>query len=308
MNIEHLKTFHCVAKNGNFTHAARELFLTQPAVSMQIQNLEHSLRVVLFDRSRRRIELTSEGEVLYSYTKKIFGIVREMQNEFSRLNELEVGHLKLGATTIMGAYYLPQYLTQFFRRYPKIQFNFNVNNSRVIAELVYQRKVELGFAGSSSVYPGLKQHFLHREPLVIVAGKDFFLKQAVNPMTADEIVGATFIMREQGTRVTQKITEWFKQNTQLGTAPSLITVDNMVATKQLVINGFGITCLPRHAVSAEIAAKQLVPIYLQGFDEHVDYFLIYMPEQRLSHVAQTFLLYLFEKGLPLPDDLCKCFA
>lgn len=303
MNIEHLKTFHCIAGVGNFTQAARKLFLTQPAVSMQIQQLEHTLGVVLFDRSHRRITLTSEGEVLYSYTKRIFSMINEMQNEFNNLNELYTGHLKLGATTIMGSYYLPEYLTAFFKKYPKIHFTLTINNSHSIAEMVYQGKVEFGFGGSSSAHQGLKQHFLHREPLMIVAGKNSKFAHRKMPVTIDEILGEDFIMRERGTRVADKITDWFKRNTQNNVAPSLVTVDNMLVTKQLVANGLGLTALPRHAVSTEINTGQLFSVFLQGFDLQVDYFLIYLPGQTLSKVAKRFLLFLFEKGVPLPDDL-----
>ncbi len=303
MNIEHLKTFHCVARVGNFTQAARDLFLTQPAVSMQIQNLEHNLGVVLFDRSRRRVALTSEGEILYGYTRKIFSMIDDMQHEFNSLNELNLGHLKIGATTVMGSYFLPKYLASFFDRHPNIQFDFSIDNSHIISEMVYQRKVELGFCGSSSAYPGIKQHFLHMEPLVLVAGKRASISRARMPLNADEIMGERFIMREQGTRMTNKLTDWFKKNTSNNVAPSLITVDSMMVTKQLVINNLGVTALPSHVVSDELESGQMVRIYLKDFDVDVNYFLIYMPEQKLSRVAKSFLSLLFEHGLPMPDEL-----
>ena len=74
MNLDHLKTFHYVARLRSFTKAAHELFLTQPAVSLQIQGLEHSLKATLFDRRKKKIELTEEGRILFGYTQRLFGL------------------------------------------------------------------------------------------------------------------------------------------------------------------------------------------------------------------------------------------
>lgn len=305
MNVDHLKAFHRVAETGNFTQAARDLFLTQPAVSMQVQSLEHSLGVMLFDRSRRRISLTSEGEVLYRYTRKIFGIMQEMQNEFQNLNALQTGELTLGTSSLMGTYYLPFFVGSYHRRHPGVRFTLAINNSHAVAEMVYQGDIEIGFGGSSSAHPGLSQYFLHREPLIIVVGRHSPLIEHVGPLRAEDLVGEPFVMREKGTRITNKVTTWLRNVSQGTAASSLVTVDNMEVAKQLVAGGFGITALPRHAAATEIAAGQLFPLQLEDFEMHVNYFLIYMAGRKLSRVAQSFLALLFEHGIPLPEDLLE---
>lgn len=109
MNLEHLKTFHVVATLGSFTAASKALFLTQPAVSQQIQGLEHALKNALFDRSKRQIRLTPRGKVLFSYTQKLFSIFREIENVFNDLNQLQAGELTIASSAVMGNYYLPKF-------------------------------------------------------------------------------------------------------------------------------------------------------------------------------------------------------
>lgn len=303
MNIDHLKTFHKIAETGNFTQAARDLFLTQPAVSMQVQSLENSLGVPLFDRSRRKVNLTSEGRVLYEYTQRIFSLVNQMQDEFQSLSQLDTGRLVLGASAIMSAYYLPGYMVLFHQRHPGVTLDLAVHNSHVIAEKVYRGELEIGFCGSSPSHPNLRAHFLHREPLIVVAGRKSTLAQKDGPVCADDLLAHPFILREQGTRVTNKVQEWFKTHAGRPERPSFMTVDNMEVAKQLVINGLGVTALPRYAAALELAAGQLTQLRLESFDLHVNYSLVYMEGQRLSRTVTHFLALLFELGVPLPEEI-----
>ena len=303
MNIDHLKSFHRVALTGNFSQAARDLFLTQPAVSMQVQSLEHSLGAALFDRSRRKVCLTSEGKVLFEYTQKIFGIVEQIQDEFLRLSALDSGRLVLGASAIMSAYYLPTYLVAFHQRYPRVSIDLAVHNSHIIAEKVYKNEFEIGFCGSSPAHPSLCSQFLHREPLIVVAGNKSELSKHKSAITANELAGYPFILREKGTRVTNKVRDWFKANAKNTDQVPFMTVDNMEVAKQLVINGMGVTALPRYAATLELSSGLLRQVQLENFDLHVDYSLVYLEGQRLSRTTERFLALLFELGVPLPDDI-----
>lgn len=303
MNIENLKAFHRVAETGNFTQAARELFLTQPAISMQIQNLEQSLGVVLFERSCRRVSLTSEGEILYKYTQQIFGVLNDLKNAFQEIGNLQTGELTLGATSIMGAYWLPFFVNSFHRRYPCIKIRLIIGNSHKLADLLQRGELEIGFAGSSSGHPNLRQHFLHREPMIMVAGKNSPLSEHRRVLHAKDIATETLLMREQGTRVTEKLSLWLKKHAPRVAAPTVMTVDNMEVTKHMVVNGLGITALPRHAALAELESGDLVALPVKDFSMHTDYFLVSMPHRKFSRTVRTFLALLFEHGVPMPEDM-----
>lgn len=322
MNVTHLKTFHRVAETRNFTQAARDLFLTQPAVSMQVQSLEHSLGVALFDRSRRRTALTSEGRILHAYTQKIFHLFDEMQEAFQNLSKGLSGCLRIGATSIMGAYFLPAFMADFHRAYPGVELDLYVGNSHEVAEQVFQGKVDLGFGGSSTAHPALSRYFLHREPLVLVCGKNsrFYGQEALSTngtlsangvpsangtLSAGDLVNETFIMREAGTRATCKLKDWFREQTSQDIGPDMVTVNSMEVTKQLVATGLGLTVLPRHAASLELESGYLAAVPVRDFHLHVDYFLLHEENRPLSRLAQMFLTLLFEQGLPLPDAFIR---
>ena len=104
MNIEHLKAFYRVAREGSFTKAARTLYITQSAVSQQVQALEHSLKIKLFDRSGRKVLLTSQGEFLLSYAKKMFALYEEIETVFELQRTLEKGKITIASTRVIGTY------------------------------------------------------------------------------------------------------------------------------------------------------------------------------------------------------------
>lgn len=301
MNIDYIRTFYKVAQTSSFTQAARDLYLTQPAVSQQIQNLENSLGVTLFDRGRRKILLTREGEVLFNYAQKIFGLMQEIENAFENLNELQHGHLCLGATAVMGTYWLPQFIAMFHEKHPGVEITLNIKNSHLVAELVHQDALNLAFGGSSTVHPGLARHFLHRETLILVCAKNSPLLRRPQPLSVADLEGESLILRETGTRVTNKVLSWFRE--QGSQAPALLTVNNMEATKALVRAGVGATILPRHTAQEELDEEELVQLQVEGLKLHTDYFLIYAQGRRMSSAARAFIMVLHSHGVPLPKEL-----
>lgn len=289
MDIYHFRTFHRVAVSGSFTKAAQSLFLTQPAVSMQIQTLETFLKVTLFDRSRRQIRLTREGEILFDYTQRIFGLFDEVQNVFQDLSQLQVGRLSIGATSVMGTYYLTNFISRFNEQFPRIDLEIRIGNSQLIAELVAEGEIELGFAGRSFIPPQLQQVFLHREQYTMVVGPDSPLAGRAQSTTPHELINMPFIMREKGTRIRSKISNWLKKHTGRDTPQNMVTLSSMEASKRLVASGYGVTALPHLAVSREIDNGQLIPLTVKHFELGVDYYLLYHGKKNLPHAASSFL-------------------
>lgn len=295
MNLEHLKTFHYVATSGSFTQAAHILFLTQPAVSLQIQGLENSLRVSLFDRSRKKISLTSEGKILFSYTQRLFGLFDEIEHVFQDLNRLQTGTLTIAASAVMGAYYLTQVLADFNKRYPLISFKIKMGNSQQVADWVCNLEADIGLAGRVPNQRHLRQVLLHREPYSCVVGANSPLLRLRRPLNIDEFLSSFIVMREKGTRTRAKIEEWFKEHTAGKKRPDpLITISNMEAAKRLIASGFGATALPHLAVTDEIASGTLIPIQVENFHVNADYYLTYLTDRQLSMAALQFLMLLKE--------------
>ena len=289
MNLEHLKTFHYVAQSGSFTRAARLLFLTQPAVSQQMQGLENALHVALFDRSRRSITLTAEGEVLYGYTRRLFGLFDEIGQVFQDLSLLQAGTLTLAASAVMASYYLPALLRRFHQRFPQVTYKIRTGNSWQVMNWVANREAEIGLAGRAGKLPQVQQTLLHREPYIVVSAATTPLP-AHRPLTAAEFRRANVIVREKGTRTRAKLEEWLKkQDNDPSAPPALITVTSLEAAKQLVIAGFGVAALPRLAVADELARGILRAVAVENFALDADYYLTLQTHGKPSAAAEQFL-------------------
>ncbi|WP_411704134.1 LysR substrate-binding domain-containing protein [Edaphovirga cremea] len=295
MDIHHFKTFNQVVISGSFTKAAQALFLSQPAISMQIQALESFLKVNLFDRSRRQVSLTKEGEVLFEYTQRIFQLFEEVQSVFQDISKLQVGRLRIGATGVMGTYYLTRFIHRFHERFPGIELEILAGNSWRIAELVSSGEVELGFAGRSVIRSQVQQMLLHRENYKIVVGKSSPLAcRAAEILPPEVLLEMPFVMREKGTRMRAKMSSWFKRHTSTLAPENTVTISNIEATKRLISSGYGVTAIPHLAVFDELEQGEMVELTVKGFNLAVDYYLVCHSERKLSHAALGFISLMHE--------------
>lgn len=301
MNLDHLKTFHYVAKSGSFTQAAHLLFLTQPAVTLQIKGLENSLRVTLFDRSRKKISLTTEGKILYTYTERLFSLFDEINHVFQDLNHLQTGSLTIAATAVMGTYYLTDILKNYNKLFPLVGFKIKMGNSQQVIDWVINQEADIGLAGRVSTPPPVKQLLLHREPYTVVVGANSPLLRLRRALNIEEFLHSFVVMREKGTRTRAKIEDWFKKYSAGHQRPTpLITITSLEAAKRLVASGFGTMALPHLAVADEIASGHLIPISVENFQINADYYLTYLTNRNHSVAALQFLMLLRKlSGTPL---------
>ncbi len=134
MNFTQLKAFYYVAKNKSFTKAAHELNVTQSTLSRQVQDFEKYYEITLFKRNQKAIELTAEGDIIYSYAKKIFSITREMENTLEDFNTSELGELKIGSNPLFARYLLPGIIFNFKIQNPKLKIKLYTNHSNNIIQ------------------------------------------------------------------------------------------------------------------------------------------------------------------------------
>jgi DNA-binding transcriptional LysR family regulator len=288
MNVDHLKAFHMVAAQGSFTKAARGLFLTQSAVSQQIAALEAEIGGRLFDRSGKGIRLTGEGEVLLAYAEKLFELHEEIDAIFGSLRKLQRGKIAVGATAVIGTYFMPAVINAYHRHYPGIEIDLQMGNSGQILRMVLDRQVDLGIAGMIKKQATLSSVFIHRESLLFVCS-------ARNPLAGRESVTLgdldriPFIWREKGTQTLTLVKRWFQQNATADFPHQTLSLANLEAAKRIVEEGYGVTIIPAIAAQREIEAGLLKRLAVKGFDITVDYGLIYLKGRLLSRAATAFL-------------------
>ena len=139
-----LRVFDTVAKRGNFTKAASELNITQPAVTKHIKEIERLLNTKLFDRNGTKIKLTVSGEILLKYTQKLFGVYRALEFEINQLNQQHKGTLRIGASTTIAQYVLPPLLAEFHKQYQDIKVILSIQNTEIVEQLLEHKKIDLG--------------------------------------------------------------------------------------------------------------------------------------------------------------------
>ncbi|MEO9210215.1 MAG: LysR substrate-binding domain-containing protein [Ginsengibacter sp.] len=204
-----LQVFQAVAKRLNFTKAAEELYITQPAVTKHIHELEHQFKVKLFDRNGSRIKLTAAGETLLQHTELLFGVYRNLEFEMSNLIHQHNGTLKIGASTTVAQYVLPAALAEFHKKFTDIKIDLITNNTEVIETALKNKQIDLGIIEGRSKNTAIKYtEFLKDEIVLVTSTKNTSIKK--NSIQAKELLKIPLLMREPGSGTLEVIAHALK--------------------------------------------------------------------------------------------------
>lgn len=287
MNFNQLRIFYAVAKNNSVTLAAKELLLTQPAVSIQIHLLEEDYNVKLFNRSGKGIKITQEGELLLSYAERIFNLSDEMEEALLRTTSLERGNLKIGAGRTIGAYYLPHLFEMFKLQYPNIRIQMDLGNSQQVIEGVLSYQNDIGFIGTEYFNKDLVVLPFAEDTLVLITPFDHELasKKVVSYKDLD---GQKMIMRERGSGTTELIERELKKHKV--SVETVMELGSNEAIKHAVEAGLGISIISNNVVKRE---KDQGRVKILNFPKKksitTSYHIIYHKDKYLSNLMKAFL-------------------
>lgn len=256
-----LKVFRAVAENLNFHKAAERLFLTQPAVTLQIKALEQDLGVRLFDRTAGRISLTSQGSILLGYASKMAALAAEAEQELGGKDGKVSGPLSLGVSTTIAQYVLPRLLGAFLTDYPGVEFSLRSGNTSDIVELLLDGKVAIGLIEGPARDRGIRSEPFMQDELALIAPHQFELDQ----MSGNQFLASTLLVREQGSgsrRVVETALE--KAGFKLKSFRKVIELDSTEAIKSAVEAGLGIGFVSRWAISKELELGTLKVLKASG--------------------------------------------
>lgn len=244
-----LRVFRTAAEKLNFTQAASLLHLTQPAITLQIKNLEADLGVRLFDRSGGRLRLTPAGEVLLVYSRRIAGLYEEALRKIGELTRQTRGSLSLGVSTTISQYLLPWVLAGFRQEYPGVRVTVTSGNTEAALRCLAQGSIELAMIEGPPRTAGVKlQKFLDDE-IVLIVPRDHrwaIRRQALNPA---ELLHTPLLMREPGSG-TRDVVEEALQAAGLNPSDLQVTMnlDSTEAIKSAVEAGLGVGLVSQWAV------------------------------------------------------------
>ncbi len=258
-----LKVFRAVAEQLNFRRAAEHLFLSQPAVTLQIKALENDLGARLFDRTTGRISLTPHGELLLGYAKKLASLAAEAEQQLGAQDGDVRGELSLGVSTTIAQYVLPRLLGAFLDEHPKVQFSLRSGNTREIVELLLDSKVTIGLIEGPARERGVHTEPFMEDELVLIAPPDF----ASNHLSRAQLLACNLLMREQGSGSRRVVeTALAKAGFKRNSFGKVMDLDSTESIKSAVEAGLGVGFVSRWAISKELELGVLRTVEVAGLN------------------------------------------
>lgn len=260
-NLSQYKIFYEVAKAGNISKAAKELYISQPAISKAISKLEDSLGLSLFTRSSRGVQLTSEGEILFEHTREAFDALDRGEQELKRIQEFDIGHLRIGVSNTLCKYILLPYLKTFIDQYPHMKVTIESQATAQTLARLEQQKIDLGLVAEPSVRRDLafipvmdiQDTFVttpnYLENLYLREGQDTSLFETGNIMLLDT-----------SNMTRPHVDEYMAENNIF--PHQILEVTTMDLLIEFAKIGLGIACVIKELVQKELDSGMLVEIPL----------------------------------------------
>ena len=253
MNPHHLRTFLAVRSHLNYTRAAEQLFLSQPAVSRHLRQLEAELGVRLFEQLGKTLHLTDAGRTLGLEATRILGALERAAEAVRAYRSAEHGSLRIGASTTPGLYLLPGLLGRFRKRYPGVELHYAVENSLRIERMIVRNELDLGFVGGHLANEDLDLQPVLEDEIVCFAAPSHPLARR-RRIPPEALGKETVIIRKQGSATRRLFESWLaNENTRLG---KTIQVQGPEAGKILVGAGMGVSFMSVHGIRKELRRKR----------------------------------------------------
>lgn len=291
--LHQLRVFGMVARHKSMTEAARQLHMSQPAVSIQIKQLQESVGIPLIDVVGRKLYLTNAGERLYdAYTN----INQELESFDSAVSELQ-GGLK-GTLSISAAstakYFVPYLLGEFQRRYPLVKISLKVTNRNEVLRHLSENEFDLAVLTQLPDGDSIEAIPFFDNPLVMAAPPEHPLTKC-KTVTSEQLAEQTHIYRELGSG-TRMVMERYLGKKGIPVKPAMELSTNE-AVKQAIMAGIGISVISRLSMGNELSLDQISILQMDDFPILTRWHMLYKKEKKLSPVTQNFISFLQEKNL-----------
>ncbi len=288
VTLRQLRIFEEVARFGSMSRAAESLHLTQPAVSMQIKQLEERVGMALVEQVGRKLFLTDAGTELADHARRIGIQVAEAESALNQLRGLERGQLRLAVVSTAN-YVVPRLIASFSARHPGVHISLQVANREVVLAALADNRTDLAITGQPPEGSDVvAQHFMDN-PLVVIAPPTHPLAQRPRVELArlrDEVL----LVREAGSGTRAAMERFFiERGLELRTGSELGTNE---AIKQAVQAGLGLGVISAQTIELELETGRLVVLPVEGFPILRHWYVVHRTQKRLSAAAQAFRAHL----------------
>ena len=263
-NLSLYQIFYVTARHGNISHAAKELFISQPAISKSIRKLEEALQVPLFTRSSRGVALTEDGKLLYEQVQEAFRSIDLAEETLRHRHALGISQLRIGVSTTLCRYILLPYLQRFIQEYPHVKVTIHCQSSYQTIELLENRQIDLGLIGRPA-----GKLACHYQPLQSIQDtfvcthtylENLQIREGSKNLTETLKANATFMLPDDANITRQHIDAALKNGgIELNSFLEVSTMDMLIEFAKI---GLGIACVIREAVQKELGTGLLTEITL----------------------------------------------
>lgn len=265
-NLSSYRIFYTVANTGNISKAAKELYISQPAISKSIQKLEESVGCKLFSRSSHGVVLTDEGKLLYEHVSEAFETLTMGEEKLKRSIELGVGHLKIGVSSTLCKYLLLPYLKEFIRQNPHISISISCQSTNDTLKLLEDNKIDIGLIGKPENLKNIHFDFLEEIEDIFVAANDYLRNLKARGIQKDHILQSSTLMLLDKNNMTRQYIDDYLQENQIIIKDS-IDISDMDLLIDFARIGVGVACVIKNFVREDLENGTLMEIPL-GFPIH----------------------------------------
>ena len=295
--FKQIQTFMEVARQGSVSKAAERLFVTQPAVSMQLRQLEDAFGLALVEPMGRNIKLTAAGEVFLTHATSAMGQFRDLEALMAEHIGLKKGRIDL-AVVSTAKYFVPMLLVRFNKLHPDIEVHLNIDNRENVLGLLSRFETDLVVMGRAPSHLDCVATPFATNPLAMVAAPDHPLSRRKN-LSFSELGSYRFVVREDGSGTRAAMQRLFDENqTPMQVVMSMPSNETI---KQAVMAGMGLSFLSLRTVRHELASGHLALLDVQGLPQINHWYVTHLSSKKLSPAAQAFKEFLIQQGGALMD-------
>ena len=300
ITIRQLKVFREVARQQSFTRASKVLFLTQPAVSMQIKQLEEVVGMPLFEKQGRQISLTDAGEEIKILSESLLQQIEESQQNIEQLASGQQGKLRLAVATTVASV-ATRLMARFNEQYPALSLHFTVTNREGLIQLLETNETDIVIMGKPPVDLQLETRELMVNPLVVIAPPNHPLCQSQKTVSLNRLFQYDFILREANSGTRRAIERFLAAEGRR--LKSNMEMNSNTAIIQSVAEGLGLGIVSIHTVKNELEQGKLKLINATGFPLHRSWYLVQRKGRRLSPLSERFKAYIIEQAKGISSNL-----
>jgi len=293
-----LKVFYIVAKRLNFTRAAEELFITQPAVSRHIHEIEVFYKTKLFERNGTKIKLTQAGILLLKHSEELLNLHRNIESDLAALSKNIKGSLRIGASTTIANYFLPKYLASFKLKFPEVKITLISNNTETIENLLLENKIDIGLVEGQTKRQYINYRSFARDEIVLCTSNLNAVSKKITISIA-ELQKLPIVLREPGSGSLEVITSALKNvDVNLSDLNIDMELENTESIKSYLMNSQSFAFLSIHSMLKELKSGELKVIDVKGLEiKRCFYFITHKGDEH--YLKETFVKHLLSDSFKL---------